>query len=208
MANLKKNPVMEHISFFSDKEGQVTSESMISAHNSQCIYKGVWLKTLAICNLMGQNPHNKLTVSKLINPTSTGIWKSDGTFDEEMFGKLMERGVISSEHDNNRIITKKHFMEHLDDNKNYRNNNVIACYILKFIPVSWKRITNGSIDELFEYYGNVIYEGGKAFTEQKLFEFYTNPNKVMKERCEQLEKEKDEDTDEYISSGISDCSLM
>lgn len=188
------NIVREHIKFFSDPDGEITPESIKNNHTVQCIYKGVSVKTRAICNIMGDMPHNVETLEKTINPASSGIWRPDGTFDKDEFDKLASRGAYSGALGYKRIITKQHFLDHLQERHGQKNTG-IACYIFKFVPVSWRRISNGSVDELFEYYGDVVVNNEKAFTEKRLREFYTNPNKVMMERIERLDKEEDLDKD-------------
>jgi hypothetical protein len=196
----ERNPVREHIAFFAEKNGQITPQSMKDAHTSQCIYKGVSLKVRAICNIMGEKPHTSDTLEKVINPSSTGIWKSDGTFDKEQFDKLASYGCVSSKNGYKRVITKQNFMDYLEERHGSKNTGN-ACHIFNFIPVSWKRITNGSIDELFEYFGNIMFDDEKAFTEDKLLEFYTNPNSVMNERIKKLK-------DDELIKEMSDCSIM
>jgi len=180
---IKENSVVKkHIEFFAKKNGDLTTESMEQGHYCQHITKNVTLKQRAINNMMGDQPHNVETLSNIRNPASTGIWRQDGTFDETQFKKLVSRGFM---YKGNRIITKQHFMDHLKE----RHGNAdfgLACRIFFVIPVSWKRVTQGSIDELFEYYGNVRYKGQNAFTKEKLYDFYTNPTKVMLRRVHKL----------------------
>jgi hypothetical protein len=197
------NIVREHIKFFSESNGKITSECIEDAHTSQCIFKGVSVKARAICNIMGDNPHNIETLEKTLNPSSTGIWKPDGTFDEDEFNKLVNRGAFASSLGYKRIITKQNFLDHLQE-RHGKKNTGIACYILKFIPVSWKCITNGSIDELFEYYSDAVVNNEKVFTETRLREFYTNPNKVMAARIERVNKGENLDDNDMISY----CNVM
>jgi hypothetical protein len=198
------NIVREHIKFFSEQDGTVTSESIKKGHHSQCIFKGVSIKARAICSIMGDNPHNVATLEQTINPSSTGIWSADGTFDKNEFDKLVARSARYSAYGYKRIITKENFLEHLEE-RHGKKNTGLACYILKFIPVSWKRITNGSIDELFEYYGDVtLSSGDKAFTEERLYAFYTDPNKLMTEKS-QHKKQSDDDDDK---DSYQYCTIM
>jgi len=197
------NIVREHIKFFSESDGKITSERIADAHKSQCIFKGVSVKARAICNIMGDKPHNIETLENTPNPSSTGIWKPDGTFDEDEFNKLVNRGARSSALGYKRIITKQNFLDHLHE-RHGKKNTGIACYVLKFIPVSWKRITNGSIDELFEYYSDAVVNNEKVFTETRLREFYTDPNKVMDARIERVNKGENLDDNDMISY----CNVM
>ena len=178
----EKTIVEKHIEFFAKKNGDLTTESMEQGHYCQHITKYVTLKQRAINNMMGNQPHNVETLSKIRNPASTGIWRQNGTFDEEQFQKLISRGFM---YKGKRIIMKRHFMDHLKERHGHTDFG-LACRIFLVVPVSWKRVTQGSIDELFEYYGNVRYKGQNAFTEEKLRDFYTNPEKVMLRRIHKL----------------------
>jgi len=59
-----------------------------------------------------------------------------------------------------------------------------ACKVFFVIPINWKMVTKGSIDELFEYYSDYDFYGEKALTVERLRDFYTNPSKLMTKKIE------------------------
>jgi hypothetical protein len=86
----------------------------------------------------------------------------------------------------NRKYTRSEAKKFLDD-QHGNTDHGIACYVGYVVPVSWKRITQGSIYELIEYFGDAEYEGKKAITSKKLFEFYTNPSKFMNDKLQEID---------------------
>jgi hypothetical protein len=185
----EKNCVKEHIKFFADENDNLTQESMEYGHRVCPYMKKIPLKAKikAICNLMDNKPYTVETLIKIINPASTGIWNSDGTFNESKFNCFVKRyGHLQIYGGEEYIITEQDYKNFLDDqhgNKDYG----IACYIGYILPIRWKRITQGSIYELIEYFGDTEYEGKKAITSKKLFEFYTNPSKFMNDKIKEIE---------------------
>ena len=201
--------VKSHIEFFADDKGNLTTESMNNGHYDQGINGlTVKLKSRAIHNMMDNSnnfnfrgkrrlsndtnyhkcpfkrPHNVATLLRITNPARTGIWNVDGTFNQTVFDQLVDRSdiqQIGKDGSGEKIIMKKHFMEHLKERRQGKELGN-ACHIFKFVPVSWTRVTQGSIDELFEYFSDIIFDGEKAFTESRLREFYTNPAKLMRQR--------------------------
>jgi len=168
----KRDIVEEHIKYFATKEDILTTHSMCAGHYIQNISDGVRLKARTIKNMMCPYAKTVETLKGIENPASTGFWRSDGTFNEEDFNKFVEGKTL---------IMKQHFIDYLKE-KHGDINHGNACHIYYFIPVSWQRITKGSIDELFLYYADTTHNNKPAFTIQKLKEFYTNPNKVMDQR--------------------------
>ncbi|GAG71969.1 unnamed protein product [marine sediment metagenome] len=123
-------------------------------------------------------PHTVNTITSKINPASTGIWNKDGTFNKEIFDKLTKNFILLGD---KKIITKQMFWDHLEErHKGQQLGN--ACHVYMFIPVSWRKVTEGSINDLFKYFSDTTYKNEPAFTIDRLFEFYTNPNKCMNER--------------------------
>jgi len=167
-----------HVSFFAKNDGSLTWDSIEEGHHCQDITKGVNLKTRAIQNMMYGQPHNVDIICKKENPASTGIWNVDGTFNQEVFDSIVDRGIVI---DGKTIITKQMFWDHLQERHGDKSLGN-ACNVFLIVPVPWKKVTEGSINELFAYYADTTYNGEPAFTKERLYEFYTNPNKCMKER--------------------------
>lgn len=178
--------VSQHAQYFAETDGKLTDNSMRSGHSKQNIHDGVDLKMKAIRHMLRDNgveaTSQNLSGSK--NPASSGIWNEDGTFNPTRFSQLAAKSVKSI--DGKDVITEKIFLQFLEEihkGKDYGK----ATTVFKFIPVTWKRVTEGSINELFKYYSDavVVPASGKnepAMTVSKLRKFYTNPNSVMDER--------------------------
>jgi hypothetical protein len=175
--------VAEHISYFSELNGKITEKSMKDGHNKQHIFNNVGIKIIAILNLLYKYSFEPIISSllKVNNPASTGLWDSDGNFDENQFKKLYDKRIIDSVN-NKEIITKQMFNElrqekYLSDNAKTYNN--IAVWVYWILPISWSQITDGSINELFEYYSDATYNNEKVLTVGRVFDFYTKPKEVM-----------------------------
>ena len=200
------NIVKKHIEYFANKDSSLTDESMRNGHDKQDISKGVGLKIRAIKNMMVRCPHTVGTLLDIENPARTGIWNTDGTFNEKVFKQVEEYSTKISymtRKTNSRkrsrreikIITKKGMMAYLESVYTKNGDTGNACRVFYVVPVSWKRITQGSIDKLFEYYSDIYYGGERALTIPRLREFYTDPVGLMKKREKFL---KDGDTSEGI----------
>jgi hypothetical protein len=179
-------PVLLHAYFFSHTNGMLTDQSMTEGHSKQSIFAGVVVKIRAILNLlfdrgMEPTPHN---VSRINNPASTGIWDSEGRYNETRFNQLCEFGITLN---GKKIILKEHFHALLAAVHGDKYLG-IATYVYWLIPVHWWRVTDGSINELYLYYNDCwVLRNGKiepAFTDAHLKLFYTNPNKVMQMRID------------------------
>jgi hypothetical protein len=180
MNTVKQNPAKQvvygHVNFFAEKDGKLTWDSIESGHHCQRITSGVSLKTRAIENMMGDNPHTVDTITKLENPASTGIWNKDGTFNQDVFNQLTKNYINRG--DGKQIITKQMFWDHLNE-RHQKKDFGNACHVFYVIPVPWTKVTEGSIDELFKYYADTTHSNEPAFTIERLYEFYTNPTKCM-----------------------------
>jgi hypothetical protein len=190
----KQSVVEQHAYYFSkhDKDGTLTSKSITDYHTSQKITKNVWIKQKAILNILCDKKlkptaHN---ISIVCNPASTGIWDSNGIFNEDRFNQLCSYGIKI---DKKTIITKDAF-DKLRSEIHGNKDHGVATRIGYVIPVPSEKITDGSIDELFEYYNNCWYVRHpvvdknvdpleSAFTEDHLKLFYTEPWTVMDMRA-------------------------
>lgn len=179
------NKVFEHASFFADEDGQLTKDHMIACHEKIGI-KDSALKATAIKSLLKRNgcPYTAKAISGIANPASTGIWNTDGTFNEQVFQKLTARAV----RDNNDkpAITRQMFDDILlsdktNDGKPGSSN--IAAYAWLFsvipIPLTWSRITQASLDELFKYFHDTYVGEDPGITVEHLRDFYTKPKAFL-----------------------------
>jgi len=185
--NIGKGVVLEHVKYFSEKEGvyNITDKSMTSAHTKQNIVKNVGIKVTAILNLLRDYmfPPEADSLIKVSNPASTGLWDKDGNFNNERFEMLRKKRII----DNGKEIITKQMFQDLRWDLHGEKDLGIATWVYWVLPVSWKAITDGSINELFEYYADHWYKNEKgkwekALTVDQVFNFYTNPCAVMERR--------------------------
>ena len=182
------NIVREHAQMFAKKDGILTDESIKNEYKKQGIAQGVNLKKKVILNMFDNAkilPQAE-NITIFYNPASTGIWDKNGNFDEEQFNKLCEKSIIDR---GKRIITKQivnEFLYQIHGDKNLGN----ATNIFHIVPVSWKKITDGSFDELFKYYNDYCYlnkltdEYENALTVDHLWKFYTEPVGFMQMRID------------------------
>lgn len=187
-AECDKNIVMSHAKYFADACGNLTDKSMRDAHIKQGISSGVSIKIRAIKNMLSLRsyPQTAYWISRIENPTRTGIWNVDGTFNQFVFDEIASHGVFINAVAGLKIkvITKTILTYYLK--KKYEETLTEignACNIFYIIPVSWERVTNGSITELFQYYADYIYLGERALSIKRLKYFYTNPNELMQKRA-------------------------
>lgn len=180
---VKECPVLQHARFFSDKNYNLTSQSITDGHKIQGITSGVNIKQKAILNLLHDHNMNPTAdnLATMVNPAATGLWGTDMKFNEKRFESLCEL-AIKMPVSGKRIITKEIF-NNFREKMVTETNPGTATYIYYFIPVPWKKVTDGSINELFQYYNDCwVLQKNKlepALTIEHIKLFYTEPNKVM-----------------------------
>lgn len=189
--------VAQHAMFFAvnDTEnvgGILTSESIINGHTQQDIPHNLTLagKTKAIMNMAQAYKlgNTACAFARLENPARTGLWNSQGDFDEKQYDVLCDYASAydyAITHDGKRVITEKimnNFRGVIHGNK---NDGKVAVFV-SILPITWNRVTNGSINELFTYYYDckVLEDGANvhALTLYKIKEFYTKPQQSMRLR--------------------------
>jgi len=179
----------KHITYFASQDKiTLTIESMTLGHTIQNIYDGVALKVNTILSQLGNEPHLVSTLMDFCNPASTNIWDNNGDFNQTQFNRLISKKIIDN---GKEIITRKIIHDfrtelHGEQSALGLGSSTVLYWL---IPVPWISVTDGSFNELFEYYAdhwfkneNGIYE--KALTVNQLFLFYTDPNTVMQLRVE------------------------
>jgi len=184
----KSNIVRKHVEFFAEVNGELTDFSMRAGHATQHIEKGVGLKIRAIKNMLSERnlPQTADAICTLENPARTGIWNIDGTFNEDIFNEITSKainGVGKYTGWKKRVVTKQIIRDFLKDKYKKAVDKIgNACNVFFVIPVNWKRVTKGSIDELFEHYSDCNYNGEKTLSVERLREFYTNPSGLMNKK--------------------------
>lgn len=189
MDNQEIDVVRKHIEYFAKKDGTLDDASMRCPHYNQNIRSGVSTKISAIQSLLNRRglKHNVDDLLTVINPESTGLWNSQGQFDNEVFETLKSKAIKTE--DNKQILLRKHFDELRKDNLTKSDQGwSLASFAHYIIPVTWGMVTNGSLTELFKYYSDYEYtydDGTKepALTVEQVYKFYTNPNNLMEERA-------------------------
>ncbi|VBB17577.1 hypothetical protein YASMINEVIRUS_40 [Yasminevirus sp. GU-2018] len=182
--------VEKHARFFStlDKEGTLTPKSIIEGHSEQQITSGVDIKQRAILNMLydkglDSTAHN---IACMYNPASTGLWDTEGNFNRKRYEELCKFAITTDEKaGSKRVITEKimnKFREVVHGDKNFG----IATNVFYVVPVPWKKVTDGSISELFKYYNDCwVMEDGElvpAHSVESIERFYTDPCTVMQMR--------------------------
>jgi hypothetical protein len=177
-------PVAKHIRGYTIRN-TLTKDSMIDNHTTQGITKGVGIKAKAITNILHDRKLDSTVegLSQMVNPARSGIWDEKGYFNEARFNDLKMMSIFDQ---GESIITKdiySSFMEDIHKGKDYGKSTCIY-YVL---PVSWNRVTQGSIDELFEFYSDHTFINTKgrfekALTIGRLYEFYNDPDATKRRR--------------------------
>jgi hypothetical protein len=173
------NKVLEHARCFADQHDQLTPELMIQRHEELGI-SGSKLKSSAIISLLKRNkcPYTASAIAGITNPAATGIWNPSGTFNEQKFQELAQKAVKD---DLGRpSITRDMFNDMIGVNPG-SNDTAAYAYILSVIPypLSWSKISNASVDEIFKYFSNTSVDKKPAVTVEHLRTFYTNPSKFL-----------------------------
>ena len=178
------SPVARHIRGYSTNN-ILTKDSMTDNHTSQRISKNVGVKVKAIFNMMSDRKLNSTVdgLSLLVNPARSGIWNEKGHFDKDRFNELKMMSFLDQ---GKNIITKKIFDQFLEKKHGGKDHGT-CTYVYYVVPISWKRVTQGSIEELFEYYSDHTYvspkgDSHKTLTIERLYEFYTTPNVTKRRR--------------------------
>ena len=133
------------------------------------------------------------------NPAASHIWNAQGQFDSAVFEQLFEgHGVTGDhdhkdnddhdDHDNGRkagtealAVTRRGFNAFLQERRVAQASDT-ACTILKFVRVTWERITSGSLDELFQLFADCTSGGEPAIRKATLRFFYTQPGAALAAR--------------------------
>ncbi len=141
---MAKNQVEQHVKFFADEKGNVTSQSIENGHKKLQIDLPIG-KTATIMKLITQCPSAYYKdVAQLKNPAATPLWVN-GFFQESEFKKLELMSLVDS--NGQKIITR----EILNEFQKKHVDPYQAAHIAAFVticPVTWSRITKGSLLEL------------------------------------------------------------
>jgi hypothetical protein len=181
---MTESVVAMHVRYFSQADDTVTWDTMKKGHDKQSITKGVWLKLKTITNILFGKTSSVATLSEIHNPASTGLWDKDGNFDEKLFAQLAVRHIKV---DDKKVITREIFENFRNEIHGNCTDFGTATKVGYLLPVPWKAVTDGSINELYEYYSDIWVKNKngkyeKALTVDQLRAFYTDPVDVMQRR--------------------------
>jgi hypothetical protein len=184
------NFVSVHAGIFATPDGSLTTKSITNEHTCQGITKNVDLKARTILNILN-DAKLKPTADNIAgcsNPASLGIWDSNGNFIEEQFNRLQLKSVM----DEGKLIITRDMIEEFRYELHGKKDYGPATKIFYVVPVSWKRITDGSFDELFLYYNDHWWfnkatgEYEPALTVDHLRKFYMDPAGFMEMRIRKI----------------------
>lgn len=174
-----ESAVERHVRWFATDDGLLTEESMTLGHHRIGVYKGVALKVRAILNLLDErhpNQNGTYTVAQLlqvVNPARTGIWGEDGTVQHDRLHEVMSAVT----HTDGRA-TRADFQPILA-----QDVDTVATRVYGVLPVSWKAVTSGSIDELVMYFSGHSKDDEWAIDRADMYQFYTDPYAAFRRRC-------------------------
>jgi hypothetical protein len=191
--------------FASNNKGDLTTKEMIKKHTQMGNNKWtVPYKVDAIKHMLDDNnlEHNVSSMLKLINPASSGIWDTDGNFNQNVLNALVTKQIMIN---NQQVITKKIFEDFIKERHSdgIHPKTATTLRIFGCLPfnVTWEKVTQGSVNEIFECFSDVTYhhDGIKedAITVETLQHFYQHPAESMQaliDKHSQLTEQNDEHT--------------
>lgn len=166
--------VQAHAACFTEPDGTLTAESSRRAHAAVGIVDGVDTKFRVLRNLAHGHrcPMTAAGFSQIVNPASTGIWRSDGTFDPDRFDELAKRAVL----DKNGVLCVTDAIYQ----SMARPSGTIATFLFYVVPVFWTRISSGSLSDMITYFADTeTVTGERAITIDRLRTFYTQPREFF-----------------------------
>jgi len=163
--------VHKHTAFFSDDGVSLNSKTMCQRHYDLGICPYVPLKVEAILNI----GDGVADIARTSNPSSTGLWRDDGSFDLARFDMLRTKAITV---DGVEFLLRSHFdsLRTRDrDDETPTHVRLLGCV---HYGITWKAITDGSLRELFEYFGQTILVDGssvQAIRVDSALAFYMDP---------------------------------
>ena len=184
------DPVRDHIQFFTDeKTHELTKDSMQSSHAKLGLPDNK-LKYDAILSIASQHQVSPTAdgMSGLVNPVAVGPWRG-GKFEAGLW-IAMKKAAIRDPKTGRSIFTKHALKDMCERNKLMADAN--ACKLCIFgcfgMQLKWGRVTDGSINELFEVYSDHWFKNPqtntyeKAISEDQMLLFYTNQPEINRRK--------------------------
>jgi hypothetical protein len=170
---------MKHILFFA-RNGTLSYESMMNAHRALGFQDGaiLKLKLQAILNFAkseGKNDELVESVSKFArelesmhNPCALGIWKVGGKIDYDRLDEICHLAVDG-------VLSRDAIHKYRTSRSSvWALSTVVWWYGIFPVPITWGKVTDGSLDELFTLVGD-----GNSISVQDFREFYEHNDTVL-----------------------------
>jgi hypothetical protein len=184
-------------------------------NNSFAIFDHVARLNLKAQTIMAlEDTHTAVGLSQVLNPARTGLWNYEtGRLDENVFAMLASMGIpyinketsprlqgdqsgcshkyqsgsLAREYEKMLVITRDHFNQLIVNRTGIPLETDLGTPVRLggILPVSWRVITEGSINELFRFFSDI---SSHMITLARVREFYTNPHGLMREKSRMLKE--------------------
>jgi hypothetical protein len=166
----------QHAAWFSTCYHELTEESMTYWHRVLGITARVGFKIRAILGLCTSHrcPFTAAGIASIPNPARSGIWTAAGHFDEKRF-EMLESLAKPCDATQRPCVTRATFDQLINHSA---TDTAVWVWVWKVIPIplSWIRITQASLDELFGHFADCTLNDEPAITIASLRVFYTDPH--------------------------------
>lgn len=169
-----QSPACTHAYHFANGYGQLTYDSIMRGQKKWGITGAIaHVRALAVLAMCG-NEKTPEGLCKVVNKARSGIWDTEGKFNEEQFNKLKAQAVELE--DKTEVITLSIFKDFLADLHGTGYSGIMVnVWVKSFIciPITYYQVTDGSVSDFFDKFSDCTYEGKKAISLDKLHSFYT-----------------------------------
>lgn len=168
-------PACRHAQYFANAEGQYTVASLTEQQKKLGVQGfGADLRTKAILQL-GDTPRK---ICQIVNTARSGIWNTDGTFNQERFNQLEQLAVEDVKGD--KVVTKTIFDQFLYEIHGWGWSGIMVWLTsFPFIPITYHQVTEASVDDFFKQFADSEFGGRPAISISRLHTFYNEPQTVM-----------------------------
>jgi hypothetical protein len=167
-------PLRRHAAYFANPDGSLDAVTMTNRHVE--MEKADTLKTTPLKVSAILHTSNTLAGLQTGNPSRTGLWRADGSFDEEVFKVLDAKAIVTPS--GTRILLRRHFDE-LRKPATWWPPTYATVFGFIPIPITWKAVTDGSLGEFFKFFSDCVYNGEPAVTPERTREFYLDSPGMM-----------------------------
>ena len=179
---ITSTPTCTHATHFAGIDGKLSYESIMEGQKKWGITGNLaHIRALAVLKMCGEDKTPE-SLSQVVNHARSGIWNTDGTFNEDRFNELKEHTVLSD--DGVEVITQSIFDKFLSKlHGNGFSGIMVNVWISSIIclPITYHQVTQGSVAEFFDKFSDSTYKEEKAVSLDKLRQFYTDPEAAGRE---------------------------